>query len=307
MWSRMFSSPQKKASIGLYSFILPQKKANTGLHASRPSKKEASYKCPVRSESYSLSPVSWIVHSEIHIETFIGHRAMVEYILLHEPASIESRDHNRNTPLHIAVNFGQRAIASLLLEAGASIESQDIDETRALHKAVYASQESIVRLLCEHKAELNHMTAEGESPLFIAACDCRKDILRILLEYGASSDYDYARTLLRNPVSNQDKECVGYLLDMGFDINCGAGGETVLHFAPPRSAGTFISYLIGKGANIEALDSYNRTSLHRAAAQDDICPVKPLIDAGANIYSKDKSGLTPLHRAAASGKQTVVE
>lgn len=225
MWSRMFSSPQKKASIGLYSFMLPQKKVNTGLDASRPSKKQACYKCPVRSESYSPSPVSWIVHSEVHIATFIGHRAMVEYILLHEPASIESSDHNRNTPLHITVDFGQRAVASLLLEAGASIESQDIDETRAFHKAIYASQKSIVRLLCEHKAELNHMTAGGESPLFIAACDSRKDILRILLEYGASSEYDYARTLLRNPVSNQDKECVGNLLDMGLILIVEPGGD----------------------------------------------------------------------------------
>lgn len=70
----------------------------------------------------------------------------------------------------------------------------------------------------------------------------------------------------------------------------------MMHFAAPRSTGTFISYLIGKGAKIEALDSYNRTSLHRAAAQDDICPVQTLVDGGANIYSKDKSGLTPLHR-----------
>ncbi|RPB06396.1 hypothetical protein P167DRAFT_514553, partial [Morchella conica CCBAS932] len=71
--------------------------------------------------------VLWRVHSQIHIATFIGHRAMVEYILLHEATSIESRDHNGNTPLHIAAACGKRAIASLLLEGGANIEAQDVE------------------------------------------------------------------------------------------------------------------------------------------------------------------------------------
>jgi ankyrin repeat protein len=255
--------------------------------------------------------IGWIGLSRIQIAAMVGHRAMVEEILLKDSTSVEFKDHDGHTLLHIAAECGHEAVARFLLEAGANIEAESTNGSRPLDMAVLAGKKSLVRLLCEHNAEIDYWGRDCASLLY-GLYFRDKDILRILVEYGANSKDGNDSYVLYNAVVSGDKEIVGYFLDIGVDINShDREGITSLHFAAkrPGANGKFASYLIEKGANIEALDNNNRTPLHIAASKGNRHVVQVLVDAGANINHRDKGGITPLHEAVVSGAgaESVVE
>ena len=65
-----------------------------------------------------------------------------------------------------------------------------------------------------------------------------------------------------------------------------------------------ISELISAGANVNATDAEDNTSLHFA---NDFQVVKLLVEAGANVNAKNKNGDTPLHIAAKHGDEAVCQ
>ncbi|XP_052016969.1 ankyrin repeat and SOCS box protein 8 isoform X2 [Apodemus sylvaticus] len=58
-----------------------------------------------------------------------------------------------------------------------------------------------------------------------------------------------------------------------------------------------VELLLEKGAEVNALDGYNRTALHYAAEKDEAC-VEVLLEYGANPNALDGNRDTPLHWAA---------
>lgn len=59
-------------------------------------------------------------------------------------------------------------------------------------------------------------------------------------------------------------------------------------------------WLVENGADINALDTYNNTPLHRAASRRG-GKIEIFIELGAKINAKNSSGNTPLHKAAGNG------
>eukprot|EP00469_Lotharella_globosa_P004653 CAMPEP_0167803436 /NCGR_PEP_ID=MMETSP0111_2-20121227/19824_1 /TAXON_ID=91324 /ORGANISM="Lotharella globosa, Strain CCCM811" /LENGTH=200 /DNA_ID=CAMNT_0007699883 /DNA_START=9 /DNA_END=611 /DNA_ORIENTATION=+ len=69
------------------------------------------------------------------------------------------------------------------------------------------------------------------------------------------------------------------------------GGATPLHMCGMSQRGQLsTAYLIEKGGEIEALDTYGYTPLHRMASNDLHIGAKALLDAGANAFKKTKYG-----------------
>lgn len=81
------------------------------------------------------------------------------------------------------------------------------------------------------------------------------------------------------------------------DARGGSGKRTALSlFQIPDE---LTRWLVAQGADIEAVDSYNRTALHQQAGS--WCGnVELLLELNANIEARDYQGATPLHMAAAS-------
>ena len=81
------------------------------------------------------------------------------------------------------------------------------------------------------------------------------------------------------------------LINLGADIECQKViKETPLIFAARRGNSSMCEILIGKGANKDAQDKWNRTSLHRANSKDHAEVVRILLECGASQNIKNNEG-----------------
>jgi len=84
-------------------------------------------------------------------------------------------------------------------------------------------------------------------------------------------------------------------------------GRTCLMTATRHGHHAICLLLIDKGAQLEAKDSNDTTSLHYAAYEGHVEIVRLLCDRGADIEARDGEGLRPLHDAAREGHISVVK
>jgi ankyrin repeat protein len=63
--------------------------------------------------------------------------------------------------------------------------------------------------------------------------------------------------------------------------------------------------LLAGGADVNARDKYDSTTLHAAASWNDLAVAGLLLDHGADLHARDWEGDTPLHIAAAFGNRAV--
>jgi FOG: Ankyrin repeat len=127
--------------------------------------------------------------------------------LLSQGADPNARGNFGMTPLHLAVNMGNREAVEILLNSGADPNVKDLAGGTPLHWAVASGFPDLIELLLERGADPNARDNAGNTPLHIAAMGSisevaeifmelaprlgleypydRLDIIRILLEYGA--------------------------------------------------------------------------------------------------------------------------
>ena len=68
-----------------------------------------------------------------------------------------------------------------------------------------------------------------------------------------------------------------------------------------------VKYLVEHGADIEALDTYGMTPLHRVASNNLRTGAKMLLEAGADVTNTGKCGRSPLQVARGSDASAVME
>ena len=60
----------------------------------------------------------------------------------------------KQTPLHLAAQFGQLSVCSLLLELGASLDSTDDFGQKPIHLAALSNKPEVVKLFLKQRANL---------------------------------------------------------------------------------------------------------------------------------------------------------
>ncbi|QJT93942.1 ankyrin repeat domain-containing protein [Wolbachia endosymbiont of Diaphorina citri] len=81
----------------------------------------------------------------------------------------------------------------------------------------------------------------------------------------------------------------------------------VLHWATENSNAKMVSELIKNGANVNSMDSSQRTTLYQPAANGDIEIIKILVKNKADVNAEDLARLTALYEAAGHGHKEVVK
>ena len=76
----------------------------------------------------------------------------VARLLLEHGADVNARNHERATPLHIAVKDGRVEVVQVLLEYGADVGAENENGRSALQMVSYKRRDEIMKLLSEHGA-----------------------------------------------------------------------------------------------------------------------------------------------------------
>lgn len=107
-----------------------------------------------------------------------------------------------------------------------------------------------------------------------------------------------------------DDKQLAHLLDKYPDLvnDISTGGAQPLHnCGMSRVNQMSTAFLITRGADIEALDTYGYTPLHRMASNNLAVGAKALLDAGADVHTKGACGRSALEVAQSSRARDVIQ
>ncbi len=137
-----------------------------------------------------------------------------------------------DTPLHIAVQYGNNEITKFLLKKGAQIDRLDCSGMAPIHHVAFSGNIEILQMLVEERgADVNQLTMDSETAIFFTLSKGYEVVFFFLLDHGA--DYNlrdiHGGTLLhraarktRNIGAGENfpsPEIVRKLLDLGINVN----------------------------------------------------------------------------------------
>lgn len=275
-------------------------------------------------------------HWAIHIATAEQDLDMIKLLVEHG-ASLEVCIDHFGTPLNVAVNERNVAIAQFLVEKGADTNSQGVmvisrvssmgsshcdTYGTPLRCALEADHVELARLFLSYLPSVNSWEDEQDNeilPIHVAVKEGSLNTTRLLIELGADVNVrtieDWAPLHFAcqqgygsfdDPISPLMEEL---LINAGSDPNAviNPSKKTPLHFACKRGKIEVCKLLIKVGAGIMARDAKGRTPLHRLVADMGYGPnhsstLRYLLAAGAAVNAVNNTGETPLHVAMHVGQ-----
>ncbi len=248
-------------------------------------------------------------------------------LLLKKGLSINSRNSNGETPLHVwcgTSNYEQKepinAVISALIERGADVNARDAEGLTPLHRAIFSGNiECVHRLLAKGARSDVAISSkskpkpwrddDGSTILHKAAgSGITPEDMRILIKQGnsvlaANSEGDTplhvaarsknaaaAKTLISAGARTAAKNNSG---ETAYGIDHGA----LLFSVIETGAASDLEFFLGHGARIETKDEYGNTLLMSAVNKKRTKIVKLLMKKGAAINAVDNYGYTALHHA----------
>ena len=224
-------------------------------------------------------------------------RALIE----RNPKLLAERDLEKKTPLHLAVESDQTAIARYLLEKGAPVNVRDEKlQTPLYYVALLGGSLEMAKLLIEKGADPNSEDILQTSVLMEAAKSNPK-IADYLMESGARlppAQGGGGKVLLLISARNGLLKIFDRLMAAGVDpFQRDRKGQTALHEAAAGGQTVLIDRLIKAGLRVTDQDLYGWTPLHFAAERGDQEAVARLLDQGAEIDARTTDGNTPYNLA----------
>ncbi len=120
------------------------------------------------------------------IDGTLGNEEMIS-IIKDKGISINEMDNFGNSPLHLAILYGERDYATSLINQGADINLKNNLELSPLHLAAYLDDDETLKHLLNKGAEIDIRGNSGYTPLHIAAEMNHAAVARDLLLAGAKS------------------------------------------------------------------------------------------------------------------------
>jgi hypothetical protein len=192
-------------------------------------------------------------NTTIHIAVALNCLPIFLRVLLREEnrlyvGSLEDRDRNHNTALHICAKDRNIELAEILLKKGADVNPIDFLGMTPLHlaagnpwihayygiiqlhRARHPQQKlHMINLLLDYNADIDTRDPRGETALYLGVKCGHLDVVRLLLERGADISLDTKRTpMVHNAITrrtrdltdeNTGTEMLELLLDHGCDID----------------------------------------------------------------------------------------
>lgn len=154
--------------------------------------------------------------------------------LIEAGAKVDAKNHNGDTPLHIAATHGYMNTVASLIDNKANLDEQNNHGDTPLHLAVSKGHVIIIKMLVSHSAHESVKNEDGDTPLHLAAMRGITETVNILLHEGINVDErnKNEETPLHLAVYNKHKEITKALLDRWADVNVkDILGNSPLHLA----------------------------------------------------------------------------
>ena len=204
----------------------------------------------------------------------------------------ESRSHDEQTPLSLAIESGNEDVARVLIAAGADPNvsvSPDYGVGSHLAYAIDLGEVDMVRLLLKVGADVNVVDAGG-TPLRRAFDEGNASLVRVLADAGADIGGEGGEMLF-DAIRYGDADMVAALVDAGVDMNAtDTEGDPLLREAIWRGHGDVVRILADAGADVNATDADGNPLLRRAIWRGHADMVRVLIDSGVDVNATDAEG-----------------
>ncbi|XP_014351008.1 poly [ADP-ribose] polymerase tankyrase-1 isoform X3 [Latimeria chalumnae] len=229
-------------------------------------------------------------------------RKQVTELLLRKGASVNEKNKDFMTPLHVAAERAHNDVVEVLHKHGIKMNALDTLGQTALHRASLAGHLQTCRLLLSCGSDPTIVSLQG----FTAAQMGNEAIQQILSENTPvrNSDVDYR---LLEAAKAGDLETVKQLCNPQ-NVNCRdleGRHSTPLHFAAGYNRVSVVEYLLHHGADVHAKDKGGLVPLHNACSYGHYEVAELLVRHGASVNVADLWKFTPLHEAAAKGKYEI--
>ncbi len=177
-------------------------------------------------------------------------------------------------------HFDRTRVESLLAAEPRLIHAISTDDELAIEACGHTGQRDIIRLHLDHGAPLSLPTAISLGDLAHARWLLDNDP-RLVHERGP---HDFP-VMWYPAIGGGSVEAAELLLSRGAPLEQESGGETALHWAALRGHAELVRYLVGRGADLEAVgyrqDRAGRTPLQLALSKDRDDAAKALRELGA--------------------------
>jgi hypothetical protein len=184
-----------------------------------------------------------------------------------------------------------------------------------LHKGIMSSDLELIKKAIANGANVNHVEENTkETPLF-KAITTKIEIIDLLVKAGAdvNARNKYDETVLHKACEYEDVELIMYLLGKEADVNAvDDQGKTPLlvalygYIPDEEERLDIVRKFIEKGANVNVMDTIDKnTPLHLACDKGDNEIVKMLVENKADMKVKNGNGETPYDVAKIRGYKNI--
>lgn len=152
----------------------------------------------------------------------------VKELISQDPALVNAKGGNGETPLFKAIQNGNLEMMNFLLSQRADVNVQDKNDDTPLHKAALLVNEAMVKLLLEHGADVNIKGMFSRSPLHCASMNADVRVMELLIDRGADiqAKNDHGLSPLHLAAFGK-ADAVRLLLEKGADVNAPGEWETM--------------------------------------------------------------------------------
>ncbi|XP_062092359.1 protein VAPYRIN-like [Humulus lupulus] len=236
---------------------------------------------------------------ELHVAaSFDQTEEVLDLVRVRGSASLDRRDNEGRTPLHVAAAKGHIKCARVLVESGADKDARSRDGRTALYRAAANGDRPMVRMLIQMGADPTIPNDRGRSALDVARDKGHSEVVEVL-ERGEE---------VLMAARRGDAPCLELLLKTGAIINYrDQYGLTALHAAAMKGHKDVLAMLAEFGGDLDSRDDEGHSPLHLAVVGGSLEAVVTLVGIGANMYVESNSKATPLYMATIMGQRDIAD
>ncbi|WP_158706862.1 ankyrin repeat domain-containing protein [Candidatus Phycorickettsia trachydisci] len=271
-------------------------------------------------------------------DVFLHQTITSKYLIEEHKLSVDTKNSDNWTPLHLAAREGNTVLMGLLINSGANFNSPGHLDKTPLHEAISGGHLEAVKLLVSLGVSLQDpdrsydscpmRTALENGQIHIAEYFIEQDVNPLRGSYGVDliscamnamqlhvmkwySDLGVEiKKYLRDRDSAQnpklDVEILKWLKSIDFDLTQPLNSNTLMHIAALDGQVDVMEYLRKQGLELDEVNYQLMTPVHRAAWSGHLNVLKYLKSQEINLNQADKDGQTPIFYAIQSGNFEVI-